>query len=74
MKVFAKKLLSNDQGGPLAALQVSASQTTAQQSLGGLVVHSVATLISTNSVDLLCPLVTLLNGPGKMAVSEMMLK
>ena len=69
MKIFARKLVSNYQGGPLAAMQVSTNQTTAQQSLGALVVHVVAVLLSRSSLDILCPMVTLLNAPGNMAVS-----
>ena len=70
MKVMARKMVSNEQGGPLAAFQVSAAQTPAQQSLGAIVVHVVAALISRGSLDILCPLVTLLNAPGNMAVSR----
>ena len=69
MKVMARKLVSNEQGGPLAALQVSAGQTASQQSLGALVVHTVAVLTSRTGLHLLQPLVTLLNAPGNMAVS-----
>ena len=69
MKMMARKMVANDQGGPLAALQVSIAQSPAQQSLGALVVHVVAALISRSSLDLLSPLVTLLNAPGNMAVS-----
>ena len=69
MKVMARKMVSNEQGGPLAALQASAAQSSAQQSLGALVVHVVAALISRSSLDILCPLVILLNAPGNMAVS-----
>ena len=69
MKVMARKLVSNEQGGPLAALQVSAGQTASQQSLGVLVVHTVAVLNSRTSLHLLQPLVTLLNAPGNMTVS-----
>ena len=69
MKVMARKLVSNEQGGPLAALQVSAGQTSSQQSLGALVVHTVAVLASKTSLHLLQPLVTLLIAPGNMAVS-----
>ena len=70
MKVVARKLVSNDQGGPLAALQVSVNQSMAQHSLQAVVVHAVATLISRSTLDLLCPLVTLLNDPGSMTVSK----
>ena len=66
MKVMARKLVSNEQGGPLATLQVSAGS---QQSLGALVVHTVAVLTSRTSLHLLQPLVTLLNAPGNMTVS-----
>ena len=70
MNVMGRKLVSNDQGGPLAALQVSVNQSMAQHSLQAIVVHAVATLICGSSLDLLCPLVTLLNDPGSMAVSK----
>ena len=69
MKVMARKLVCNDQGGSLAALQVTVSQKTAQQSLGALVVHVVATLTSRSNLDPLCPMVTLLKAPGTLAVS-----
>ena len=68
--MVARKLVSNAQGGPLSALQVSANQPMFQQSLGALVVHAVTALISRSSLDLLCPLVTLLKAPGSMAVSS----
>lgn len=70
MKVMATKLVCNKHGGTLAVLQVSASQTTAQQSLASVVVHSVATLISRSRLNILRPLVTLLNSPGDIAVSS----
>ena len=69
MKMMARKLIANDQGGHLAAFQVTASQATAQQSLGALAVHVVATLISRSNLDPLCPMVTLLKAPGTLAVS-----
>ena len=69
MQLMARKLVSNEQGGPLAALQVSAGQTPSQQSLGALVVHVVAVLYSRGSVDLIRPLATLLTNPANMAVS-----
>ena len=69
MKVIARKLVSNNQGGVLAVLRVSANQTMAQQSLGTLVVHAVATLISRSSIDFLSPLVSFVNDPGGLAVS-----
>ncbi|CAI8002393.1 E3 ubiquitin-protein ligase rnf213-alpha [Geodia barretti] len=64
MKVVARKLVSNAQGGPLAALQVTANQPMFQQTLGALVVHAVAVLISRSSLDLLCPFVTLFKPLG----------
>ena len=69
MKVVARKLISNAQGGPLASLQVTANQPMFQQTLGALVVHAVTVLISRSSLDLLCPFVTLFKDPGSMAVS-----
>ena len=69
MKMMARKLIANDQGGHLAAFQVTASQATAQQSMGALAVHVVATLISRSNLDPLCPMVTLLKAPGTLAVS-----
>ena len=69
MRMMARKLVTNDQGGPLAALRESVAQSPAQQSLEALVVHVVAALISRSSLYLLSPLVTLLNAPGNMAVS-----
>ena len=70
MQYMARKLVSNEQGGLLAALQVSAGQTPSQQSLGALVVHAVAVLYSRGSVDLIRPLTTLLTNPANMAVSS----
>ena len=69
MKDVARRLVCNAQGGPLAALQVTANQPMFQQTLGALVVHAVAVLISRSSLDILHPLVTLFNAPGDMAVS-----
>ena len=61
--------MSNEQGGPLAALQVSAGQPGNVRTLIAVVVHTAATLLSRSKVDLLSPLVTLLTSPGDMAVS-----
>ena len=65
---MARALVSNEQGGPLAALQVSAGQQGSYRTLGALVVHVVATLFSRSKDDLLFPLFNLLNTPGNMAV------
>lgn len=70
MIVMGRKLVSNDQGGPLAALQVSVNQTMTQHSLQAVAVHAVAILICESSLDLLSPLVTMLNDPGSMEVSK----
>ena len=64
---MARALVSNEQGGPLAALQVSAGQQGSYRTLGALVVHVVATLFSRSNGDLF-PLINLLNTPGNMAV------
>ena len=69
IKVVARKLVCNAQGGPLAALQVTPNQPVSQQSLGALVVHAVVVLINRSNLDILHPLVTLLNSPGDMTVS-----
>ena len=66
---MARKLVCNAQGGPLAALQVTANQPMFQQTLGALVVHAGAVLISRSNLDIFYPLVTLLINPGNMAVS-----
>ena len=69
MKVMARQLVSNEQGGSLKALQVSANQPMFQQTLGALVVHAVAVLISRSNLNILHPILLLLNDPGTMAVS-----
>ena len=69
LKVMARALVSNEQGGPLAALQVSAGQPSSHRTLGAVVVHTAATLLSRRGVDLLHPLVALLSTPGDMAVN-----
>ena len=61
--------MSNEQGGPFAALQVSAGQPGSHRTLGAVVVHTAATLFSQRNVDLLYPLVALLSTPGDMAVN-----
>ena len=71
LKIVAKTLVSNEQGGPLAALQVSAGQHEFHRTLSGLVVHAAVCLFSLRNVDILCPLTTLLTKPGDMAVSEL---
>ena len=66
---MARALVSNEQGGPLAALQVSAGQLGSHRALSAVVIHTAATLFSQRNVDLLHPLVTLLCTPGDMAVN-----
>ena len=67
---MARALISNEQGGPLAALQVSTGQPSICRTLGALVVHVAATLFTRSSDNLLSPLVNLLTAPGNMAVSS----
>ena len=69
LKIMARALVSNEQGGPLAALQVSTGQPGSCRTLGALVVHVVATLLSRSSDDLVSPLFNILSTPGNMAVS-----
>ena len=61
--------MCNEQGGPLAALQVSAGQPGVHHTLSAVVIHSVASLLSRKRLDLLSPLVTLLIKPENMAVN-----
>ena len=68
MKIMARTLVSNEQGGPLAALQVSAGQPGHHRTLSAVVIHAVACLLARGNIDLLCPLTTLLTKPGDMAV------
>ena len=68
LKIMARTLVSNEQGGPLAALQVSGSQPGHHQTLSAIVIHTVACLLTRGNIDLFCPLTTLLTKPGDMAV------
>ena len=61
--------MCNEQGGPLAALQVSAGQPDVHHTLSAVVIHTVAALLSRKRLDLLSPLVTLLIKPEDMAVN-----
>ena len=70
MKIVARTLVSNEQGGPLAALQVSTGQPGHHRTLSAVVIHTVACLLTRGNIDLLCPLTTLLTKPGDMAVRE----
>ena len=69
MQLMARLLVCNQQGGPLAALQVSAGQPGIHYALSAVVIHSVAVLLSRKRLHLLSPLVTLLIKPGNMAVN-----
>ena len=69
LQVMARALVSNEQGGPLAALRVSPGQPGVHRTLGGVVIHTAASLLSRRRVELLHPLVTMLCKPGDMAVS-----
>ena len=69
MQLMARLLVCNEQGGPLAALQVSAGQPGVHRTLSAVVIHSVASLLSRKRLHLLSPLVTLLIKPGNMAVN-----
>lgn len=71
LKLIARRLVSNEQGSTLAALQVYAGQPGSHRTLSAVVVHTVAVLLSQRNIDILCPLVTLLCTPGNMAVSKM---
>ena len=68
LKWMARKLISNEQGGQFEGLYMQANQPHDHRTLTPLVMHTTATLLSRQQVELLYPLVTLLTNPNSMKV------
>ena len=70
MKLFAKRLVANEQGGPLSALRVSPGNPVEHQTLGGIVVHAVTVLLCRSKADILLPFYHMLHDPSYLVVSH----
>ena len=66
---MARVLVANEQGGPLAVLQVSPKQPAIMHTLRAIVVHTVATLYNSQNKHLMKPLVDMLIKPANLTVS-----
>ena len=69
MKLLAKRLVANEQGGPLAALKTARDTPIELQIIGRVVVHAVTVLLSQNKADILLPFHYMLRDPSALAVS-----
>lgn len=69
MKILAKKIITNEHGGPLATLQISPETPVGYWSLGSIVVHVVTVLLFRNKADILMPFHRILHHPSSLIVS-----
>lgn len=69
MVIMARKLISNEQGGPLAALEAAPDQSDTHTTLGAIVVHTVALLLYREDSNIFYPLVAMLGMPGDLVVN-----
>ena len=69
LKRVLRLLLGNQQGGPLAQLEVVPHQSSLCRTLSGIIVHSVSVILSRSDVDLLLPFLNMLNNPTAIEVS-----
>ena len=70
MLQIADLLLTNQQGGPLAQMSMSADSSPENKTLGAIVVHTVAALSVDPAQPILLPLVHMLTKPSALSVSK----
>ena len=70
MKLLAKRLVANEQGGPLSTLRVSPDNQPEHRTLGGIVVHAVTVLLcrNKNKAGILLPFDHMLHDPSALVV------
>ena len=70
MKLLAKRLVANEQGGPLSTLCVSPGNQPEHRTLGGIVVHAVTVLLcrNKNKAGILLPFDHMLHDPSALMV------
>ena len=67
--IIVRTLLVNQQGGPLAQLQVSPQQPSLARDLTSIAVHTAIVLSTRKDTDVLAPFVNMLNNPSALVVS-----
>ena len=70
MKQVAEVLITNQLGGPLAEMKVSAENPPEFSLFGSIVIHTVAVLSADSTNPLLIPLVNMLTNPAALIVSN----
>ena len=68
MRIAARLLLVNKQGGPLAQMCITPELPAQYKTLGALVVHTVAVVNTHAGLPILLPFVNMLTNPGALAV------
>lgn len=71
MKLIAKRLLVNQQGGILKQMSVSPKQPLHCRTITSVVVHATAVFSDRQKVDLLLPFVNMLKNPAALNVSHL---
>ncbi len=68
MRWIGRALLANQQGGTLAQLAIAPRQPPLQRTVGAIAVHAAVVLQSVKRVEILQPLVLMLNNPAALQV------
>lgn len=69
MRRMAQLLLTNQQGGNLAQMAISPTQSPECKTVGAIVIHTVAVFSSCSTYQILLPFVNMLANPSALAVS-----
>ena len=72
MKLLVERLIANEHGGPLAALNTLSDTPIDQQIVGNIVVHAATVLLSRNKADILLPFHHMLHDPSALAVRDIL--
>lgn len=64
----ARCLLTNQQGGDLAQMKVSETLSSECKTLGAVVVHAIAVLLSNSEMQILLPFINMLENPASLTV------